>query len=94
MKTTLEEQKANLTALNELATLFPNLTDDEYVDWLMECTPYPFASLTYCVNKARSLAFRSKGDHVLAKQIANEDVDKAMAELDKKDRDLELNNGH
>ena len=82
-KATPEEQAANIAALNELRKMFPTLKEDECADWLMNCTPFPFATISYCVDKAKDLAIRSNGDPVLAMQLASDDMDNSVAELDK-----------
>ncbi len=46
--------------------------------WMIECTPFPFASLPNCMDGVRKLAERSGGDHLKAIDLVDEDIRKAM----------------
>ena len=73
------QHAANLAALDEIKRLFPNLSEAEMGGWLINCTAFPFASIPDSMGLVRDLAARSKGNHELAVQLADEDVSRAMA---------------
>ena len=80
---TPEERAANTAALAEIKQLFPTLPDATVSDFLMGCTPYPFASLTDCLPGLRTLAAKAEGEWEKALLIACEEFLRSTDDLGK-----------
>lgn len=72
--TTLERE-ANLRALANLRRMFPRLPQRDVGDFLINCTAYPFAPLTYCINvQCAELSREAHKDVTRAYRISNESL--------------------
>lgn len=78
---TLEEQKENMTALEEIKRLFPTLEDQDVGEFLVGATAYPFNSLVGCMPQIREMAKKTNGDWTKASLVACEEMDAEMARI-------------
>jgi hypothetical protein len=86
-KATPMEQAANERALARLRKLFPRLPKVEVGAFLIDCTAYPFAPLTYCVHKqAAELSRRAHKDVARAYLIVDRDTRASLRHMNREDQ--------
>jgi hypothetical protein len=76
------EREANERALVRLRQLFPRLPKADAGEFLINCTAFPFAPLTYCVHKqAAELSRRAHKDVSRAWQISYADLERSARHM-------------